>query len=307
MGKKILITGGTGMIGTRLGRKLQDQGHQVSLLSRSRRYKGPFAAYHWDPDRGELDEKALDQADFIIHLAGLNIGEKRWSPERKQQILDSRVKSAELLYRALEHRDRKPQAFISASAIGFYGAVTADTIFEESAPAHPDFLGRTCEIWEKAADRFEAIGIRTVKIRIGIVLSKQGGALSKLSWPVRLGVGAPIGSGSQYMPWIHIEDLCGIYAKAIEDPHMSGAYNGVAPEHLTNRELTKKIARVLKRPLWLPAIPAGIMKLLFGEMSAMLLRGSRVSSEKIRAAGFTFQYPDAASALGQLLGKTGAD
>jgi len=305
--KKILITGGTGLIGTHLGRKLQEQGHQVSLLSRSRGVEGPFGAYHWDPDKGEMDEKALDQAEFIIHLAGLNIGEKRWTPERKQQILDSRIKSAELLYRAIEQRERKPQAFISASAIGYYGAVTSETIFEESAAAHPDFLGRTCEIWEKAADRFEAIGIRTVKIRIGIVLSNQGGALSKLSLPVRLGVGAPIGSGSQYMPWIHIEDLSGIYIKALEDPRMTGAYNGVAPEHLTNRELTKMIARLLKRPLWLPAIPAGLMKLLFGEMSAMLLEGSRVSSEKIRAAGYIFQYPDAPTALGHLLGKPGAD
>jgi len=304
--KKILITGGTGLIGTHLGRKLQEQGHQVSLLSRSRGHGGPFAVYHWDPDRGELDEKALDQTDFIIHLAGVNIGGKRWSPERKQQILDSRVKSADLLYRAIEHSDRKPQAFISASAIGYYGAVTSETIFGESAPAHPDFLGRTCRVWEEAADRFEAMGIRTVKIRIGIVLAKHGGALSKLSLPVRLAVGAPIGSGLQYMPWIHIEDLCGIYMKAIEDPHMTGAYNAVAPEHLTNRELTKIIARVLKRPLWLPPIPAGIMKLLFGEMSAMLLHGSRVSSEKIRAAGYTFQYPDAATALGQLLAKPGA-
>ena len=185
--------------------------------------------------------------------------------------------------------------------------MSSETIFEERAPAHPDFLGRTCEIWEKSADRFEALGIRTVKIRIGIVFSKQGGALSRLSLPLRLGVGAPIGSGMQYMPWIHIEDLCGIYMKALEDVRMAGAYNGVAPEHLTNRELTKIMARVLKRPLWLPAIPAALMRLLFGEMSAMLLQGSRVSSAKIRAAGYTFQYPDATYALRQLLGKPGAD
>jgi uncharacterized protein (TIGR01777 family) len=298
--KNILITGGTGLIGTHLGSRLQEKGYHVSLLSRSGRSDTSFSVYLWDPDKGEVDDQALDHADYIIHLAGVNLGDKRWTPGRKQQILESRVKSGELIYHAIEQRERKPLAFITASAIGYYGAVTTDTIFEETAPANDDFLGRICKSWEGVADRFDKIGIRSIKIRTGIVFSKQGGALSKLVLPIRLGVGAPIGNGLQYLPWIHIEDLCGIFIHAIENPPLAGAYNAVAPEHITNKDLTLKIARELKRALWLPNIPAGLMKLLFGEMSVMLLEGSRVSSEKIRAAGYKFLFPDIASALRQL-------
>jgi len=301
--KNILISGGDGLIGIHLAKRLQEKGYQVSLLSRSSSSEGSFPVYLWDPAKGMLDESALDGTDCIIHLAGQNIGAKRWTRERKQDILDSRVKSAELLYQSIAQRERKPRAFISASAIGYYGAITTKTIFEESAPAHSDFLGRTCEIWEEAADKFETLGIRIVKIRIGIVFSKQGGALTKLSLPIRLGVGAPLGSGLQYMPWIHIDDLCGIFIHALEEPGIAGPFNAVAPEHITNRELTKKIARALVRPLWLPNIPAGIIRLFYGEMSDMLLQGSRVSSEKIRATGYTFQYPEATSALRQLFAK----
>ncbi|TFH25989.1 MAG: TIGR01777 family protein [Bacteroidia bacterium] len=301
--KKILITGGTGLIGNHLGLRLQEKGYHVAMLSRSGNSDISFPVYHWDPDKDEMDEKALDHADYIIHLAGLNIGEKRWTPGRKQQILESRVKSGELIYKALEQREHKPLAFITASAIGYYGAVSTDTIFEETAPANSDFLGRICESWEGVADRFEEIGIRSIKIRTGIVFSKQGGALSRLSLPIRLGVGTPIGNGLQYMPWIHIEDLCGIFIHSIENPQLAGAFNAVAPEHITNKDLTIKIARELKKALWLPNIPSGIIRLLFGEMSVMLLHGSRVSSEKIKAAGFRFQYPEVAPALRQLYSK----
>lgn len=299
--KNILITGGTGLIGTQLARRLQEKGYMVSLLSRSAKSDHSYPVYHWNPDKGEINDSALDHADCFIHLAGVNIGEKRWTSTRKQQILDSRVKSGELLYQAIEQRGRKPQAFITASAIGYYGALTSDTVFEESAPAHSDFLGRICGSWEGVADRFEKIGIRAVKIRTGLVLSKQGGAFSKLSLPIRLGVGAPLGHGLQFMPWIHIEDLCDIIIHCLEHSPMAGAFNAVAPEHITNRDLTKRIARELRKPLWLPNIPAGFMRLLFGEMSVMLMEGSRISSEKIRATGYEFQFPDIDSALRHLI------
>jgi uncharacterized protein (TIGR01777 family) len=298
--KNILITGGTGLIGSQLGLRLQQKGYHVSMLSRSGKSDSSFPLYQWDPDKGEIDVKALDQADYIIHLAGVNIGGKRWSPERKQQILDSRVKSGELIFRAVEQRNRKPMAFITASAIGYYGAVTTDVVFDETAPASHDFLGSTCASWEGVADRFETNGIRSVKIRCGIVLSKQGGALSRLSLPIKFGVGAPIGNGGQYMPWIHIDDLCGIFTHAIERSHLNGPFNAVAPEHITNRGLTEKLARELKKALWMPNIPAGFMRLLFGEMSVMLLQGSKVSPEKILAAGYSFQFPDLGTALRQL-------
>ena len=296
----ILITGGTGLIGTHLAKRLLERGYKVALLSRSARSDHTIPVYQWNPDTGEMDDKALDHADFIIHLAGVNIGDKRWTPNRKQQILDSRIKSGELLRQAIEKRERKPQAFISASAIGYYGAVSSDAIFEEAAPAHSDFLGQTCKSWELVADRFEEIGVRSVKIRTGVVLSPQGGALSKLSLAIRYGVGAPLGSGKQYMPWIHIEDLCGIFIHAIEHKQLTGAFNAVAPEHITNRDLTIRIARELRKPLWLPNIPASVLRLMFGEMSAMLLTGSRVSAEKIRAAGYSFQFPEIEAALQQL-------
>ena len=301
--KNILITGGTGLIGTHLGLRLQEKGYHVALLSRTAKPDSSLPVYIWNPDKGEMDAEALNQADHIIHLAGVNIGEKRWTPERKQQILDSRVKTGELIFNAIEQGGRKPSAFITASATGYYGAATTEALYDESTSVGNDFLGWTCAMWEGVADRFEEIGIRSVKIRTGIVLSKQGGALSKLSLPIRLGVGSPIGNGNQFMPWIHFEDLCGIFIHAIEHPQLAGAFNAVAPEHITNRGFTKKVARELKRELWLPNIPAGVMRLLFGEMSVMLLQGSRVSSEKIRAEGYSFQYPDVDLALKNIFSK----
>jgi uncharacterized protein (TIGR01777 family) len=298
--RNILITGGTGLIGMHLGLRLQEKGYKVTLLSRSARSGALFPVIRWDPDLGKDITLALDQADGIIHLAGAHIGAKRWTPKRKQQILDSRVKTGSLLFDAIEQGRRKPTTFISASATGYYGALTADRVFDERAPAHDDFLGHICLRWEESADRFKSLGIRTIKLRTGIVLSRQGGALPRLSLPVRLGVGAPLGSGKQYMPWIHMEDLCGIFIHALENPSMEGAYNAVAPEHATNLEFTTRLAGELKRPLWLPHIPAWFMKLLFGEMSVMLLEGSRVSSEKIREAGYQFQFPELSAALNHL-------
>lgn len=299
--KNILITGGTGLIGTRLAQRLQEKGYQVALLSRSENSEGALPVFKWDPEKGKIDEKALDYADCIIHLAGANIGAKRWTRKRKQQLLDSRVRSGELILHALEQRKQKAQTFITASAIGYYGAVTTETLFDENMPASSDFLGQICENWEEVADRFQSLGVRVLKIRTGIVLSKQGGALARLSQFIKLGVGAPLGNGRQYMPWIHLEDLCGIFIHAMEHPHIAGAYNAVAPEHISNKALTIMLARELKRPLWVPHVPAAVIKLLYGEMSVMLLQGSRVSSEKIRSSGYAFQFPDLGPALKQLL------
>jgi uncharacterized protein (TIGR01777 family) len=299
--KKVLITGGSGLIGTHLARMLKAKGYVVSLLSRRPKTDSNTPVFFWDPEKGEIDPKALDQVDYIIHLAGINIGERRWTPGRKKQIVDSRVKSGDLVLHTLKAQGLKPKAFISASGIGYYGAVTTTTLFEENAPAALDFLGFTCKEWEAVADRFEENGIRSVKIRTGVVLAKKGGALSKLSLPVRLGVGAPLGSGKQYMPWIHMKDLCEIFIYAMEHNELNGAYNAAAPQHRTNREFTREIAKVLKRPLWLPRVPAVFLRLIFGEMSKILLEGSRVSSEKIRQAGYAFQFPELEPALKDLL------
>ncbi|MEA3460906.1 MAG: TIGR01777 family oxidoreductase [Bacteroidota bacterium] len=296
---RVLITGGSGLIGQTLRIKLEEKGYEVILLSRNKKIQDT-ASIAWDIDRNEIDREALNSCDYIIHLAGANIGAKRWTRKRKQEILDSRIKSAELIFHNIDLQNKKLKAFVSASAIGYYGAITSEHIYNEVDPPAGDFLGQTCEKWELAADRFAEIDIRTVKIRTGIVLSKKGGALSKLQIPVRLGLGAPTGPGNQYMPWIHMDDLCSIYIHALESEDIDGAYNAVAPEQITNKEFTRNVAKALKKPFWTPNIPAFAMKLLFGEMAAMLLTGSRVASDKIRKTGFTFKFPDIDSALEDL-------
>lgn len=273
----IVITGGTGLVGRHLSKKLREAGYNVFVLTRS------------EPE----SVKAIDQADYIVHLAGANIGAGRWTARRKQEILSSRVETAEVIFKrvAAASETTRLKAFISASATGYYGAVTTDHIFTEDDPAATDFLGETCRLWEAAADRFQELGVRIVKIRTGVVLTAKGGALAKMSLPVKLGLGSAMGSGVQYLPWIHIEDLCGIYIKAIEDVQMQGAYNAVAPEQVNNREFTRSLARALRKPFWLPPIPSLLMKLIFGEMSSILLEGSRVSADKIIREGYSFRFP----------------
>jgi len=298
--KKILITGGTGLVGTALCFKLQALGFEVAILSRTKNEKSTLPTYYWDVAKNKIDISIINSVDCIIHLAGVNISEKRWSKNQKEQILDSRIKSAELIFNNIDIKNNQLKAFITASAVGFYGAITSNQIFDETAPAADDFLGQTCFKWEQVADKFAAIGIRTVKIRTGIVLTKKGGALAKIAKPIKLGFGAAIGNGSQYLPWIHIDDLTNIYYKAIETETMIGAYNAVAPQQLTNQEFSKKVALSLKKSIWLPNIPAIIFKLTFGEMAVILLNGSRISSVKIEALGFQFKYPKLDLALKDL-------
>jgi len=280
--------------------KLLDRGYEVAIFSRSTGLDSRTSYHTWDIDRNIVDREVINNSDFIIHLAGVNIGGKRWTKKRKRKIIGSRTKSADLIFNNIDRHNTRLKAFISASAIGYYGGSTSEQIFLETDPPASDFLGQTCEQWETAADQFNELGVRTVKIRTGIVLSSQGGALSKLKIPIQLGFGSAIGHGKQYMPWIHLDDLCAIYIKAMEDQTMTGAYNAVAPEYITNKAFTRKLARVLHRPYWFPNIPAFLMRLFFGEMSVTLLSGSRISSEKIEAAGYTFQYPDLNGALNDI-------
>lgn len=299
----VLINGGTGLVGTRLSQKLKDKGYQVNILSRSKNLDSPFKTYIWNVNKNTIDPEAIKTADYIIHLAGAGIAEKKWTVERKKVIIDSRVKAADLLFNTVKSIPNHLKAFISASGVGNYGAITTQHIFVESDPSHDDFLGKTCALWEAAANQFETIGIRTVKIRTGMVLSKEGGALAKLKIPVQFGIGSALGMGDQYVPWIHLEDLCDIYIKAIEDAQMVGAYNATAPEHINNEQLTKSIADALEKPFFFPKVPDFAMELLLGEMSHMLLEGSRVSSEKLKKTGFQFQFPTIKSALKDLLVK----
>ena len=297
---KVLITGGTGLVGTHLSRKLQGMGYEVNILSRTKRNENRLHTYIWDYNKNEIDKDAINTSDYIIHLAGVNLGERRWTSKRKQLIFDSRIKSAELIYNNINKENNKLSAFITASAIGYYGAITSDKVLSETEPPADDFLGQTCKKWEQVADRFTDIGIRAVKIRTGVVLAKQGGALSKILIPIKWGIGSVIGDGNQYFPWIHIDDLCSIYIKAIGDTQMIGAFNAVAPEHKTNKQFMETIVRNLDKPFWFPKIPAIAIKVILGKMSEMILTGSRISSDKIKNSGFVFRYPTLESAMKQL-------
>jgi len=297
----VLITGGTGLVGRHLCKRLQEKGYDVAILSRTRKQETAIPTYTWDLDKKEIQKEAIDTADYIIHLAGANIGDKRWTAKRKQLIIDSRVKTGQLIFSKLKEQNKALQAYIASSAIGYYGTTTSDKIFTETDPSSNDFLGDTCRQWEQSTDRYKELGIRTVKIRTSVVLTRQGGALSKMTTPVKMGIGSAVGNGRQYLPWIHIDDLCDIYIKAIEDTQMDGAYNAVAPDHNTNKEFTRTLARVLKKPFWFPNVPAIIMKLMFGKMSEILLRGSRISADKIKETGYNFLFPSLESALTDLI------
>jgi len=301
MPEHVLITGASGLIGTRLTQLLQEKGYAVSHLGRSKK-SGPVKSYTWNVERGEIDREALAAADHVIHLAGAAVTEKRLTEARKRLVISSRVDSTRLLADAIAGQAKKPKSFISASAVGYYGMVTTDHIFTESDPPADDFLGECCRLWENAAQPIAASGVRTAFVRVGIVLSNEGGALKQLAAPVRWFAGAPMGSGKQWMPWIHIEDICGIFLHLLEDARLQGPWNAVAPNPVTNKTLTQCIARALGRPLILPPVPGFALRLLLGkEMAAMVLNGSRVSCEKIQQAGYRFQFADAEKAAEDLL------
>jgi len=288
---KILITGGTGLVGSALSKALHRIGHDVAILTRKPNDELDFKPYFWDPSKAEIDEDAFEDLDCIIHLAGANIAERRWTKKRRQEIYSSRVESAQFLYRKIKELKVPLKSFISSSAIGWYGAITNDEIYTELAPSANDFPGQLSKQWESAADQFTDLGCAVSKVRTGIVLSSEGGALPKMTKPIIWGQGAPLGSGKQYMPWIHVGDLCAIYIHLVEGILPAGVYNGVAPESVTNEDLTKLLAQALDKPLWMPNIPSWALYMLLGKMSSLLLNGSRVSADKLCQNGFEFKYP----------------
>ena len=297
----ILITGGSGLVGRYLTSLLLENGYLVSHLSRKQDQFGRVRVYRWDPEKGILDPSIFQGIDHIIHLAGANIGEHRWSAKRKEEILRSRVDSTNLLYKTIHENNIPLKAFISASAVGYYGSATTDKIFTETDPPGTDFLAKTCIQWEEAADLFEKSGIRTVKVRTAVVLEKSDSALSKLMMPAKFGFLVQTGDGRQYMPWIHISDLCRIYLNVIEDQTLSGAHNAVAPQHVTHREFVKTLARVMRRPVFPVPVPGFLLRGTLGEMSDVVLKGGRVSSEKIVRTGFSFSFGNLEEALTDIL------
>ena len=291
------------MVGTRLSELLLMQGYTVSHLSRSPGSdSSPITTYLWDIKQHYINPEAIPRADYIIHLAGAGVADHRWTVPRKQAILKSRTESTRLLHDALAKQDPSTiKAFVSASAIGMYGTDTGDTLLTEESPAAKDFLADVVVQWEAAVDTVQALGIRTVKYRIGVVLSDKGGALVPIARTVRWGVGAPLGSGEQYVSWIHLDDLCRLFMYALENDTMEGTYNAVGPQPITNRQLTRTTAKIMHRPLFLPKVPPFALKLVLGELSSVVLGGNRVSSQKIEDAGFEYKFNKIEVALADLL------
>lgn len=302
MSRKVLITGGTGMIGTRLAEMLIDAGYEVALLSRTPG-NGRYRSFRWDPLAGIVDEAAVRYADYVINLAGSSVSDGKWTQERKREILSSRLAGTQLMARELARHQHHVQAFISASAIGIYGDRDDQIVTEETTPAPGDFLAEVCQQWEAAAQQVAADGIRTAIFRIGIVLSPEGGALVPLARTVKMMAGAPLGSGRQYMSWIHLDDLCRLFIQAMEEPQWQGTYNAVSPTPVTNKEFTETLASVLHRPLVLPKVPEFGLKLVMGEMSEIVLASQRVSAEKTLKQGFRFEFPTLQAALESFYGE----
>lgn len=301
--KSVLITGGSGLVGRYLTSLLLSKGYNVSHLSRSGKRQSGITVFKWDPENRMIDADALTGVNYLVHLSGASIGEQRWTNSRKNEIVNSRVGSADFLFNKISKSPGNLEAFISASAVGFYGSVTSEKIYSETDPGGNDFLGSTCKLWEEAADQFSGIGIRTVKIRSGVVLEKTDSALSKLMMTGKFGFLVQTGNGSQYMPWIHINDLINIYLKAIEDSNMKGAYNAVAPQLVTHTVFMAILGKVMKRTVLPIPVPAFLIKTVLGEMSDVVLKGSRVSSEKIVNSEFIFNYPELEGAFEELIQK----
>lgn len=290
----ILITGASGLVGQRLVPQLKAKGHNVRTLSHQKG-KGDF---YWD--REKIDTQAFEEVDVIIHLAGASISH-RWTPTYKKLIHSSRIDTANLLFKYAKDYAPELRTFISASGSSYYGQVTSDRIFEEEDPAGSDFLAQICVDWEKAAYQFQALGTRVVCLRTSMVLSQQGGALDVLKKPFKVGLGTNLGTGKQWMPWIHLEDLCGLYIKAVEDDTIKGNYNAVSPAKLNQDAFNRQLADSLNRPFILPSVPAFFVRTGLGEMSDLILKGSRLSTSKVEKSGYRYIFPDLKEALADLI------
>lgn len=302
----VLITGGTGMVGTLLTQLLLSKGYQVIVLTRKPQVSTVSNKTYavWDISKGYIDSLAIQKADAIVHLAGAGVADKRWSKKRKQEIVDSRVLSGKLLVKTLTEIPHQVKTVISASAIGWYGPDTAESLnngFVESNPVDATFLGETCKKWEDSVKPLETIGIRLITLRIGIVLNKQSGALAEFIKPAQFGMATVFGTGQQMVSWIHYKDLCKMILFGIETKTIQGVYNAVSPEPVTNKNLIIAITKKL-RGFYLPiSVPSFVLKIMLGEMSIEILKSAKVSSNKIELEAFKFNFPTLHTALNDLL------
>ncbi len=302
----VLITGGTGMVGTSLTQLLLSKGYQVIILTRKPQ-TSPISNLTyavWDIAKGTIDPLAFEKADTIVHLAGAGVADKRWSKKRKQEIVDSRVMSGALLVKYLTAHTHQVKTVVTASAIGWYGPDTAESLmngFTETDPVDGAFLGDTCKQWEDSVKPIETLGIRLVTLRIGIVLNKQGGALAEFIKPAKFGLATIFGTGNQMVSWIHQNDLCKMILFGIQTASLKGVYNAVSPDPTSNKDLIIAITKKL-RGFYLPIpVPAFVLNIMLGEMSIEILKSAKVSSNKIQEADFKFDYPTLNSALHELL------
>lgn len=301
MSKKIVVTGGTGAIGKMVCKLLTTNGYHVSILSRTKIQNSEYQHFKWDIENRKIESGSLNDAYAIIHLAGANIAEKRWTELYKKEIIASRTDAVCLIYEELKRINHLPEVFISASATGFYGSENSEKIFNENDSAGTDFVGLVGDVWENSLNIISEQGVRTVVLRTGVVLDKNSGALAKLLKPAKAGFASQLGTGKQFMPWIHLEDIGRMYVYALKHAEIQGVYNAVAPQHLTNRMFTKAIARTLGKPMLAPPVPAFILKAMMGEAASIVIKGSRVSSEKISKTGFKFKFPEIYAALNDIL------
>jgi len=302
----ILITGGTGLIGTALTPMLLSKGYEVIILTRQpdQENTGAVKYANWNVESGTIDKDAIARADYLIHLAGTNVGEKRWTKKRKKEILDSRKKSGELIIKALKEIPNKVQCVLTASGIGWYGPdtkISKQKGFNENDPHSNDFLGEVCEQWEESLKPVVALDKRLIIFRQGIVLSKEGGAFTEFKKPLKFGIAAILGSGKQVLSWIHIEDLCRMYVYALEKK-FSGVFNAVAPQVISNKNFTLELAKKARGKFFIPIyVPSFVLKIVLGEMSIEVLKSATVSCEKIKSTGFQFLYPSIEAALNNLI------
>jgi uncharacterized protein (TIGR01777 family) len=294
----VCITGGTGLVGSSLMRILKLSAYRVLVLSREKSDDPESILRYWDIEKGVIDQVAVDNADHYVHLAGASVGEGRWTDQKKKEIRDSRIKSTRLLYDTIKASKRKPKTFISASAIGVYGHDTGGVLLDEDrVKPGDDFLATVTREWEEEVNKIRELGIRVVILRIGVVLSYFGGAVPKFMKLTRLGLSSPIGSGEQYISWVHLDDLIDLIKYCIEYPRIEGTFNAVAPNPVTNKEFTKTMAHIMDKPSFLPNVPGFVLKMMLGEKASIILGGNKVSSKKIIDAGFKFKFDKVDDAL----------
>jgi uncharacterized protein (TIGR01777 family) len=298
---EIIVAGGSGFIGGRLAEVLVEKGYKVNILTRkARKSLNQAIEFHiWDPEKGVLSDKLIESAHGIVNLTGASLGAHRWTKSYKKEVVNSRVHSTELIVNKLNKLRHEVRVLVNGSAIGYYGP-DKNKWLKESDPPGEDFTAEICVQWEAAAQKLQNPNVRLVISRTGIVLSSKEGALLSMAKPVKLGIGSPLGSGRQAVPWIHIDDMCSMLLAFIENDNLHGPYNAVGPEPVSNKDLTKAIAKELHKPLLMPAVPGSMLNLILGEFADSIRGSYRVSAEKIMASGFHFLHPEIGEALHDL-------